>query len=105
MPGGLTEIHPTAQNEFLIAGAKWFTPDYGQASIALKDVRKNYKKWSELAKRQRFFAKSSFSKDVVSKLYEPILNEVDKHIDSLPKPMSLKLPSLNKIELPKLQKV
>ena len=105
VPGGLTEIHPTAQNEFLIAGAKWFTPDYGQASIALKDVRKNYKKWSELAKRQRFFAKSSFSKDIVSKLYEPILNEVDKHIDSLPKPMSLKLPSLNKIELPKLQKV
>jgi glycosyltransferase involved in cell wall biosynthesis len=105
VPGGLTEIHPSAQNEFLIADAKWFTPDYGQASIALKDVRKNYKKWSELAKRQRFFAKSSFSKDVVSKLYEPILNEVDKHIDSLPKPMSLKLPSLNKIELPKLQKV
>ena len=105
VPGGLTEIHPTAQNEFLIAGAKWFTPDYGQAAVALKDVRKNYKKWSELAKRQRFFAKSSFSKDVVSKLYEPILNEVDKHIDSLPKPMSLKLPSLNKIELPKLQKV
>ena len=105
VPGGLTEIHPSAQNEFLIAGAKWFTPDYGQASAALKDIRKNYKKWLELAKRQKFFAKSSFSKDVVSKLYEPILNEVDKHIDSLPKQISLNLPKLNKIELPKLKKI
>lgn len=105
IPGGLTEVHPTAQNEFLIAGAKWFTPDYGQASAALKDIRKNYKKWLELAKRQRFFAKSSFSKDIVSELYAPVLNEVDKRIDSLPKQISLNLPKLKKVELPKLQKV
>lgn len=105
IPGGLTEIHSSAQNEFLIPGAKWFTPDYGQASIALKDIRKNYKKWLELAKRQRFFAKSSFSKDVVSELYVPLLNEIDKHTDSLPKQISLNLPTLKKVELPKLKKV
>jgi hypothetical protein len=105
VPGGLTEIHHSAQNEFLIAGSKWFTPDYGQASAGLKDIRKNYKKWLELAKRQKYFAKSSFSKDIVSKLYEPILNEIDKRTDALPKQISLNLPNLKKVELPKLKKV
>ena len=32
LPGQLTPIHQTAQNDFLIGDAKWFTPDYGYAS-------------------------------------------------------------------------
>jgi hypothetical protein len=47
--GGLTNIHPTAQNDFLIGDAKWFTPDYKYAMECLRDVHKNYKKWLELA--------------------------------------------------------
>jgi hypothetical protein len=98
--GGLTEIHPSAQNDWLIAGAKWFTPDYGQASSLLKDVRTNYKKWLELAKRQRYFVNNTFTKTAVASVYEIMLKDVDAALDKLPKPVQLKLP-----ELPKLQKV
>jgi hypothetical protein len=95
--GGLSDIHPSAQNEFLINGAKWFTPDYGYAGQCLKQVRKEYKKWLELAKRQKFFAKSNFNKSVVTKKYQDVLTEVDTLLEAIPKPMELKLPKLQKL--------
>jgi len=103
--GGLTEIHPSAQNEFLIGGAKWFTPDYGYASNLLKEVRKNYKKWQELAKRQRYFVNTTFNETAVAEVYKTVLTDIDLALDKLPRPVELKLPQLKKVELPKLQKV
>ena len=105
LPGGLTPIHSSAQNPFLIAEAKWFTPDYTYAGKMLQDVRKNYKKWCDLAKRQRYFVNSTFTKTAVSDIYKNVLQHVDEMVTKIPKPVELKLPSLKKIELPKLQKV
>ena len=103
--GGLTDIHPATRNEFLIEGAKWFTPDYKYAGVMMEDVRKNYKKWQELAKRQRYFVNSSFTKIAVASIYDQVLTKVDNLVDKLPKPIQLKLPTLKKLELPKLNKV
>jgi len=103
--GSLTEIHPSAQNDWLIAGAKWFTPDYGYASSMLKDVKANYKKWLELAKRQRYFVNTTFTKTAVASVYETMLTDVDTALDVIPKSVELKLPQLKKVELPKLQKI
>jgi glycosyltransferase involved in cell wall biosynthesis len=105
LAGQLTPIHQTAQNEFLIAAAKWFTPDYGFASKMIEDVVKNYKKWLELAKRQRYFVNSTFTKNAVAPIYERVLKIADESINKIPVAVELKLPTLNKIELPKLQKV
>lgn len=103
--GSLTEIHPSAQNDWLIAGAKWFTPDYGHASSMLKDVKANYKKWLELAKRQRYFVNTTFTKTAVASVYETMLTDVDTALNVIPKSVELKLPQLKKVELPKLQKI
>ena len=103
--GGTTNIHPSAQNDWLIAEAKWFTPDYGYASKIMKDVQKNYKKWCDLAKRQRYFANSTFTKNAVAAVYERVLNIADEGINKIPTAVELKLPQLKKIELPKLEKV
>ena len=97
LPGGLTPIHPSAQNEFLIRDAKWFTVDYGMASAMFKDVIKNYKTWTELAKRQRYFVNSTFSKTAVSAVYENVLTTVDESLSKIPKAIELKLPKLEKI--------
>jgi glycosyltransferase involved in cell wall biosynthesis len=105
IPGQLTQIHPTAQNDFLIGDAKWFTVDYGYASAMFKDMIKNHKKWTELAKRQRYFVNSTFTKSAVASTYQQILKIVDLGLESIPKPIELKLPTLSKIELPKLQKI
>jgi glycosyltransferase involved in cell wall biosynthesis len=111
LPGGLTEIHPSAQNEFLPKGAKWFTPDYAYAGKMLKEVQKNYKKWQELAKRQRYFVNSTFTKTAVAAVYENVLNIIDGALSSVPKQVQLNLPSLTKkqdapkLTLPKLKKI
>jgi glycosyltransferase involved in cell wall biosynthesis len=105
IPGGLTPIHPSAQNDFLIGEAKWFTPDYGYASKMMQDVVKNYKKWQELAKRQRYFVNSTFTKTAVAAVYERVLAVADEGISRIPKAVELKLPQLKKVELPKLQKL
>lgn len=97
LPGQLTPIHPTAQNEFLIADAKWFTVDYGYAAAMMKDVLKNYKKWIELAKRQRYFVNSTFTESAVAETYDKVLEIIDAGIDKLPKAVELKLPKLQKI--------
>jgi hypothetical protein len=105
LPGALTPIHQSAQNDFLIAGANWFTTDYGYAGKMMQDVIKNYKKWVDLAKRQRYFVNSTFTKTAVSGVYKNVLSIADESINKIPKPVELKLPQLKKIELPKLQKV
>ena len=102
LPGGLTEIHGSARNEFLIAEAKWFTPDYTFAGKMLKEVQKNYKKWQELGKRQRYFVNSTFTKTAVASVYEKIFNITDDAIASVPKQVQLQLP---KLKLPALKKV
>lgn len=103
LPGVMTPIHPSAQNEFLIAEAKWFTPDYGYAGKMMQEVQKNYDKWLVLAKRQRYFVNSTFTKTAVSSIYERVLSIVDEGVAKIPKPIELKLPKMSK--LPKLQKL
>lgn len=101
--GGLTPIHKTAQNQFLIDGARWFTVDPKHAAKQMKDVQTNYKKWLELAKRQRYFVNQNFEKaKVQSTHYSKVFETVAKDTASIPQQVQLQLP---KLQLPKLQKV
>jgi glycosyltransferase involved in cell wall biosynthesis len=105
LPGGLTPIHETAKNDWLIAEAKWFTVDYGYAGKMMQEVQTNYKKYLENGKRQRFFVNSTFTKQAVASVYEKVLEIVSESVNTLPQAVELKLPQLKKIELPKLQKI
>jgi len=112
LPGGLTDIHASTRNEFLIEGAKWFTPDYGYASKMMKEVQKNYKKWQELAKRQRYFVNSTFTKTAVAEVYKKVLKIIDGNLQSVPSMVQLNLPKMKKVDnqptkitLPTLKKV
>lgn len=105
LPGTLTNIHPSAQNDWLIGDAKWFTVDYGYASKMIEDVYKNYKKWTEQAKRQRYYVNSTFTQSAIQSEYIKVLQIIDADLQHVPMQVQLKLPELKKIELPKLQKV
>jgi hypothetical protein len=56
--GGLTNVHPSAANQFLLSDSQWFTPDHGQIGFALKDVYENYKNYTDKGKRQAFKSKN-----------------------------------------------
>lgn len=102
LPGTLTQVHPSAANQWLIKESQWFSVDTGQMGAYLKDVFENYKNYTEKAKMQSSYSKNNFSfekmKDKVDELFT-------KYIPEFPKQVELKLPQLKKIELPKLKKV
>jgi glycosyltransferase involved in cell wall biosynthesis len=100
LPGGITQIHPSAVvQDMLLPESGWFTVDYKKASEILEDVYKNYKKYIDGAKKQAYISRTEFNLDKMTEKLISILNE------KAPKPVELKLPQLKKIELPKLKKV
>lgn len=101
LAGQLTEIHPSAQNKFLIAGAKWFSADYKYAKSQMKDVQKNYSKWLKVAKRQQIHVNNNFSKSAVQSQYQSFIDAVEQDTKDMATEVALNLP---KLDLPTLDK-
>ena len=100
LPGEIKQIHPSAVvQDMLLPESGWFTVDYKKASEIFEDVYKNYKKYTDGAKKQAYLSRTEFS---LEKMEEKIVSILE---DKIPKPVQLKLPQLKKIELPKLKKV
>jgi len=110
LPGNLGEIHPSAQNKWLIKESKWFDVDQMQLGRVLKDTHKKYKDFLPNAKRQAQYCKENFTYNKMKDLLGDIL---EKNVKTAPKQVPLKLPKLNKLgenklpklKLPKLKKV
>jgi len=102
LPGQLTQVHPSAANQFLLKESSWFSVDQGQVGHYIKDMFENYKDYIDGGKRQAYKSKMEFSWD---KMKEKIDSVFTQYIPEFPKQIQLKLPQLKKIELPKLKKV
>jgi len=95
--GNLTQIHPSAVvANMILADSMWFTVDEKSASEALEEMYKNYKKYTDGAKRQAYRSRTEFS---LNKMAE----KLDTILEKIPKQTQFKLPQLKKIELPKLK--
>ena len=107
IPGGLTEIHPSARNQWLIEGAKWFTPDYGYAKKIFRETFKHYNKFASIGHKQKKHVFKHFVKSAISEQYKKVLDIVDSSTTSIPTQEELKLPKLDlpKLKLPKLDTV
>ena len=99
--GQLTNVHPSAANEFLLKDSQWFSPDHSQVGHYLKDIFENYKNYTEGAKRQAYRSKQKFNWDEMKNDIDRLFN---RYIPEFPKETELKLPQLKKVELPKLNK-
>ena len=71
-----------------------FSVDHGNVGHYLKDVFKNYKGYSEKAKRQGYQSRTNFSFDAMKALLDKIL---DNKIPEFPKQVQLTLPKLKKV--------
>jgi hypothetical protein len=97
--GQVKPIHPSATvQNMLLPESGWFYVDQKQAEFYIKDVYEKYDKYVEKAKRQSHKSKTDFSLQKMKDLLSTYLNVV-------PKQQAIKLPTLKKIELPKLQPV
>jgi glycosyltransferase involved in cell wall biosynthesis len=99
LPGEVTQLHPSAVvKDMLIPESGWFTVDYKKAADTLEDVYKNYKKYTDGAKRQSYRSRTEFS---LEKMGNKLLDLLETKV---PKQVEFKLPQLKKIELPKFKK-
>ena len=98
LPGKLTEVHPSAANQWLLKESQWFSVDLSHTGTVIKDIFEDYKKYIDGAKRQAHKSKTEFNwgkmKDKIDELFT-------KYIPEFPKEVKLQLPTLKKIELPK----
>lgn len=96
LDGELTDVHKSAQNEFLIQGAKWFTVNYSTAAQKLYQVFNNYKDALHTSNGLKVNIKKNFS---LKKMHEKFGEILDKYV-TIQEYVPIKLP-----ELPKLKRV
>jgi hypothetical protein len=102
LPGQLTNVHPSAANQWLLKESQWFSADTGHTGTTIKDMFEDYKKYLDGAKRQAYKSKNEFSWDKMKDKTDELFTQ---YIPEFPKQVQLQLPKLKKIELPKLQKI
>ena len=93
LEGELTNIHQSAQNNFLLKEAKWFSVDYSKAANKIFDVYKNYKKYQKQSEGLKTNITKNFSLDKMTQKLGEILDKyvkVQQHIE-------LKLPEITKL--------
>ena len=102
LPGQMTNVHPSAANQWLLKESQWLSVDQGQVGHYIKDMFENYKNYIDGGKRQAYRNKMEFSWDKMKEKMDILFTQ---YIPEFPKQVQLKLPQLKKIELPKLKKV
>jgi hypothetical protein len=80
----------------LLAESYWFTPNYEQVGAILTDMYANYDKYIPRSKRQAHKSKTDFNFDKMAELLDIIFET------RIPKRVELKMPTLRKLEIPKL---
>jgi hypothetical protein len=98
LPGTLTDMHPSAANQWLLKESQWFSVDTQHAVNVIVDVFNDYKKYIDGAKRQAYKSKNEFSWD---KMKDKVDELFTQYLPEFPKEVKLKLPQIKKIELPK----
>ncbi len=109
LPVKMTDVDPSAANEFIPREGQWASVNYQYAGKALEDVQKNYGKYLKRSRKSPKHMIDNFSLSVMSRKFSEILDRVSSDI---PTKMTLKLPELvkrsegsPKINLPTLKKV
>ena len=111
LSGALSDVPKGSfPDDFHVDGMKWFTVNYQEASVRMKDIYKNYRKYTLGAKKLSMYNKGKFSVDEMTRQFGKIL---DKYVPEFAEEVKLELPKLNKvgeakapeIKLPKLKKV
>lgn len=103
LPGKLENVHPSAAwEEVILQESQWFNVDAEQGIAAMRHVFENTKELEVMAKKQATLVKKEFSYENMA---ETLKNYLEKYVPEMPVFQPLKMPTLKKIELPRLTKL
>ena len=101
--GELKQIHPSSVwDGVIIKESSWFAPDPQQSANAMAAVFMNYDVFHKKAKK---LGKENFKKFSYKAIQKRTWELLNSYVPEFPKQVPLKLPTLKKIDLPKLKKV
>ena len=94
--GGKNEqVHKSSiWKDVIIPESKWFTVDYNEASIKMKNVFKDYGNYLNRGRIQKGHVSKNFSMEKMTEKFKVIM---DKYTANLPKETEIKLPKLKKV--------
>ena len=95
--GKLTNVHPSAANQFLLPESQWFSVDTDVASRAMKDVFKRYKEYFVSSRKQTQYLKDNFSFDKMVEKIGDLLSKKPSGANPWIQNMDVKLPTLKKV--------
>ena len=93
LEGELTDVHPSAQNQFLIQGSKWFTVNYSSAAKVINEVFTNYDGAIDKSIKLSTHIKKNFSMKNMTESLDKILSSYIR----VPEKVDLKLPQIKKL--------
>jgi len=93
LEGELKEVHPSAQNKFLLKESKWFYVDYSKAAAKMFDVHKNYKTYLSKSVGLKTNIQNNFSLSKMTSKLDTILTKYVKVV----RKVELKLPTIKKL--------
>ena len=94
LDGELKEVHPSAQNQFIIQGSQWFYVNYSNAINKLKDIYKNYNTYKVESTKLGKQNTQNFSLEKMTKGFDTILTQ---YVPTIKQFIPLNLPTLTKI--------
>ena len=93
LDGELKEVHPSAQNQFILQGSQWFYVNYSNAINKLKDIYKNYNTYKTASFQLGKQNTQNFSLQKMTKSFDIILTQ---YVPTIKQFIPLNLPTLNK---------
>jgi glycosyltransferase involved in cell wall biosynthesis len=104
LDGELKNVHESAADDFLLKESQWFNVNVSNAVLKMKDVYKNYDKYLTASE---VLGKENSVKFTLEKMTDELHNIFEKYsiYDKViePKKVSIQLPKLKKVELPKIK--
>ena len=97
LPGTLTNVPPSACNEWLVKEAQWFVANYSVAAQKLDDIYENYIKYIPNAEKLRQQNSEKFTLEAGNKVFMDIL---DKNLPIFEKKVAITLPKFKKVSAP-----
>jgi glycosyltransferase involved in cell wall biosynthesis len=95
LDGELKDIHPSAQDQFILEGTKWFYVNYTGAIKTFTDIYKGYDKYKTASFQLGKQNQQNFGLEKMTKLFDTILT---KYVPTIKQFIPLNIPKLTKVD-------